>query len=194
MPAGEALSLPSDDNRRLLFWRFINSDIGRLLVGFVLTTVVGTFLASWYSYQQWHREKEFEVIRLENEMAVVHVNDVNALLNTRLAKLRELYAAAINGNASDTPMKLSSYRASINSWNVELMLKSSIIERLFAANMHYRLFTNGKNEVPPVTVAGYFDRADREVFTILECANEHPCETTPARRQRAYMRRCYSWS
>ena len=46
-------------------WLFLNSPVGLLLIGFVFTTVVGKFLATWY--QSASKKEEFRFVQLHQD-------------------------------------------------------------------------------------------------------------------------------
>jgi hypothetical protein len=48
-----------------LLWQFLNSPVGLLLCGFVLTTVVGKFLATWY--QSASKKQEIRFVQLHQD-------------------------------------------------------------------------------------------------------------------------------
>src|SRR5690349_18217009 len=43
-----------------MLWTFINTDLGRLLVGFVLTSVIGGALLAAYQQNNWEKQQELQ--------------------------------------------------------------------------------------------------------------------------------------
>ncbi len=57
-------------------WDFLNTDLGRLVVGFVLTTLAGTILTTWYKRESKKHEVRFVQLHEERAEAIKILHDL----------------------------------------------------------------------------------------------------------------------
>lgn len=68
-------------------WSFLNSPVGLLLIGFVFTTVVGKFLATWYQSASKKQEIRFVQLHQDRLRAMKDLHDRTVDLKKALFRL-----------------------------------------------------------------------------------------------------------
>jgi hypothetical protein len=173
------------------FWTFINGDLGRLLVGFVLTTVVGGALINWYQHStkqseqsleaerrkfEWERDKRFEMLkrRLDNgERAIEQIADA---MDSRMYRLREAFDAIRDGMSADDRWR--QYAESVEAWNRSLGSNRSRVRRLIgeeAAQEFQNFETDDVTLSAPRSIHGRFFLAHRMLLEYRRCRREGAC-------------------
>src|SRR5215469_5497440 len=107
------------------------NEIIPLVVGFVLTTVLGGLLGSWLQQRTWNRQNEVQLRQDELRRADDVCHSVSTLLDKRLYRMRRLYFAL----ASDPELPersdrvetcLKEYDAVLYEWNDSLNLNLAL--------------------------------------------------------------------
>ncbi|HEY2323838.1 MAG TPA: hypothetical protein VGJ82_13355 [Thermoanaerobaculia bacterium] len=174
-------------------WAFVETDTGRLLLGFVLTTVVGGALITFYQQQnwekqqqlevtretmQWQRDRRFEMLRrrLDNgEKALEQIADV---MDTRSYRLRNVFAAVVGEDHSRIAPAWRDYMASVDTWNATIASNRSRLARLVspeAANELNNYETDNNDIANPKSIHGQFFLAHRRIDKLVRCVNAPPC-------------------
>jgi hypothetical protein len=118
-----------------------------LIVGFVLTSVAGGALGSWFQRRAWahqheiqlrDEERQREVQRRDEEhlRALKTFEEVSQLLDRRLYRMRRLYwaareVAAGTGDLERLAAARADYRAVLTEWNDNLNRNLALIETYF---------------------------------------------------------------
>ena len=111
-------------------------DLVLLVVGFLLTTVLGGILGSWLQQRAWNRQREAQLSEEELRRADDVCQKISQLMDKRLYRmLRLLYAfqsAARQPDSTDIiKRRLEEYDAVLYEWNDHLNLNLPLIGTYF---------------------------------------------------------------
>ena len=107
-----------------------------LLLGFVLTSVVGGALAYLFQQRAWRHQYETERRDLQRQLALKTFEELSALLDQRLYRMRLIFWAAKRlalrpGQAASLNAELTDYRAVLRVWNDNLNRNLALIDTYF---------------------------------------------------------------
>ena len=134
-------------------WTFVNSDLGRLLLGFALTAVVGGFLTqcfqdrSWRKQRefevtretaQWERDKRFEMLRRKLDDGQQSLEEISDMMSTRLLRMRRIFAALRQNRVREADAEWPAYRDITDKWNVKLGIYQNKLRRLVSDSVARR--------------------------------------------------------
>jgi len=111
-----------------------------LLVGFVLTTVVGGFLGYWFQRRAWRSQEHVRLAQAEREAAKAFFEDLSRVFDRRLHRMRELDAWLSRPRADDEVTRsLTRYREAVDEWNDNLNRMLALAQRYFGQELRDRL-------------------------------------------------------
>src|SRR5215469_5594263 len=129
------------------------NEIIPLVVGFVLTTVLGGLLGTWLQQRTWKRQNEVQLRQDELRHADDVCQQISKLLDKRLYRMRRLYFAL----ASDPELAerseriqacLKGYDAVLYEWNDSLNLNLALMGAYFGEGarnwLHFQLYEQFK--------------------------------------------------
>lgn len=110
-----------------------------IIVGFLLTTVVGGFLGSWLQRRTWDHQKEVQLREDEMRRADEVCKRISGLLDKRLYRMRRLFfALALEPEAEDKHARivnsLKEYNAVLYEWNDNLNLNLAQVGTYFGTS------------------------------------------------------------
>ena len=117
---------------------FINSSLGLLLMGFILTTVCGTIINNFYGRATWDREKKFELLKRSLDRNEKLIEDISVKMGTRAMRLlRAFWAIETPPSSYQDPKerekvikeRWEEYAKSVVDWNENL--------RVYISKIHY---------------------------------------------------------
>jgi hypothetical protein len=182
-------------------WDFLKSDLGRLLLGFLLTTLIGATLAAWLQQRNWEKQKEleadrqqhqwerdrrFEMLRRRLDRGEEALDAVSELMDTRLFRLRDVFGAVVNRDVAAANERWREYMPSVERWNVTLGSNRAKLRRLAgeATAGEFQNYETDQYEKlkDPVTIHGRFFVLHRLVSEMLECVRTPGCSVPQAQR------------
>lgn len=175
-------------------WAFLNSKLGLLLIGFSLTTVIGTLLTDWvqrraWQHQtqleqqrqdfEWKRSRKFELLRRKLDEGQKSLEELSDLINLRFFRLQKVYEEVLSGDIQTAQALWSEYMKVVERWNVKLIINQNKLERLVNKTVA-RQFNNYETDNPqltePTSLHGHFYLAHKRVRRLLDCAMQATCE------------------
>ncbi|RMH80145.1 MAG: hypothetical protein D6681_18765 [Calditrichaeota bacterium] len=103
-----------------------------LVIGFVLTSILGGGIGTYFQHRAW--ENQWKVLRIERELQhkTKVFERISSLLDERLFRARQLLWS-LNGKFKDKDVeqRLQMYRESVRNWNEQLNSNSALIEIYF---------------------------------------------------------------
>lgn len=174
-------------------WNFFNSNVGLLLLGFVLTTVIGGFFVDWIQQRtwerqvaleqkrndyEWERNKKFELLKVKIEEGQDSLEEISELVNLRLFSLQKVFESLAEGDLSSGVKKWSEYAPIVEKWNTKLNIYQNRLERLVDKETalqfnNYETDNLGSNK--PTSLHGLFFVAHKRVRSLLECMKKPGC-------------------
>jgi hypothetical protein len=99
---------------------FINSNIGPILVGFVLTTVIGGFFGAWLQGTAWERQTQAALFQKRYEEGTKFLDDLSDLIGKRYFFLQRLVWRMEDPELGDVEKAFQEYDEVVKDWNVRL--------------------------------------------------------------------------
>lgn len=112
-------------------------DVVLLLVGFVLTTLVGGYLAHRWQTTAAAFERQADDRRLEREAATKVFEDLSRIMDKRLYRMRRVHDAP-QGSTRDSN-RWQAYRETLFEWNENLNRNLALTQRYFGDEARYTL-------------------------------------------------------
>ena len=117
------------------------SDIFKLLIGFVLTTIAGGFLGYWLQNRSWKRQNESKLLEQEKTTATKVFEDISKNMDKRLYRMRLLYwklesETTRQGKLDEHMLK---YREVLYEWNDNLNRNLALSQAYFGKFMRREL-------------------------------------------------------
>ena len=109
-----------------------------LIVGFVLTSVLGGFLGSYLQNRAWRNQHTVELREADRAAAITTCIELSRLLDTRLYRMRKLYwslqpSADGTIDEEDIRAQRSSYQEVLYQWNDSLNRNLAMTETYFGS-------------------------------------------------------------
>jgi hypothetical protein len=131
------------------------ADLAPVILGFLLTTVLGGLLGFYFQNRTWDHQNEVQQVNQERlqtiqlaeekrERALQAFDEVSRLLDKRLYRLKLVFwcLPAENGQPSHSPpaeSRLESYRQVLYEWNDSINRNLALLQHYFGKNMRDRL-------------------------------------------------------
>ena len=175
--------------------RFLVSQVGLLVLGFVLTTLAGGALGYWFNLLaskrnakfeacrqqlQWQRDKNFEILRRTLDEGEHSLEQISDLINLRVFRLRKVR------EDPTSPVAWSEYLSAVEQWNVKLIINQNKLERLVGKQVALE-FNNYETDAPvanPVSLHGKFFAAHNALLSLRTCVQAQ-CTEIVSRKTRA---------
>lgn len=175
--------------------RFLSTQVGLLLLGFALTTVVGGALGYWFNLLasersakaeacrqqlQWERDKDFEILRRTLDDGERSLEAISDLINLRVFRMRRVRENPTSAAA------WKDYLSTVEQWNVKLIINQNELARLVDSDVA-REFNNYETDQPlvsPTSIHGKFVNAHGALLSLRACIRTH-CPELASRKARA---------
>lgn len=155
-----------------------NDPIALLVMGFLLTSVLGGGLAYLFQQRAWRHQYEIQRQDLRHQQALKTFEELSSLLDQRLYRMRLIFWAA--KRRAREPLKptsidaeLTDYRAVLRVWNDNLNRNLALVDTYFGEAARLQLETELFAEYS--AIGEELDEFVREVTT----ANETPVQVRP---------------
>jgi len=117
-----------------LFGRY--HELGLLLIGFVLTTFLGSLLSYVYQQRSWEHEHLAKRYDAQVESASQAFDEISKLLDRRLFRAKTLMWAYMGEEeGEEIQLRRREYREVVDEWNGTLNRNLALLERYFGKEM-----------------------------------------------------------
>jgi len=120
---------------------FLNSKIVLLIIGFLLTGVLGKHLTEGYQDALWERDKKYEVFKQEVEEAKKSLDEVNFHISSRIHGLQKVHWELENNDLNGAENQYKRYIEIKDSWNKKIRIYRNKLKRLVDVELAYALQT-----------------------------------------------------
>lgn len=117
-------------------WKLINSQVFIVLVGFILTGIIGHYLTSSYQDQSWIRDKKHQIFKQELADVKETLESLNKLVSTRLYSLQKVHWALERKDKDDIRNQWEEYNQVKDTWNIQVVIYKNKLRRLFQGDLH----------------------------------------------------------
>ncbi len=186
-------------------WEFLNSKFFLLILGFALSTILGTFLSdrlqmrSWERQTklekerqdfEWKREKKFEILRRKLDDGQRTLEEISDLTNLRFYRLQNTFINISQGKLNAANASWREYFKTVEEWNVKLIINQNKIRRL-VNDEESLLFNNYETDNAELTTAsslhGKFYLVHQEVLDLLRCLRVESCEISRSKKDEVHQ-------
>ncbi|MEJ0074011.1 MAG: hypothetical protein WDO17_00950 [Alphaproteobacteria bacterium] len=101
-------------------WKFFNAPLGLLLVGFVLTSIIGAVLSAWLQQRNWKRQTQLSLFQKRYDEGVKFLDDLSDLIGKRYFALQKLIWALRDRRSYDLEKVTAEYHECVQEWNGKL--------------------------------------------------------------------------
>jgi hypothetical protein len=145
-------------------WKFVNTPLGLLLLGFTFTTVMGGILTAYLQQMSWERQAKLALFEKRYDEGVKFLDELSDLIGRRYFLLQR-YLWAIRDRESYNLDKASEdYFASVVEWNTRLRTMRNKTRLLIGEGPALRLLDyadDGRSE-NPASLHYIFGKSSRE--------------------------------
>lgn len=107
-------------------------DMSLLILGFILTTVVGGILTQRYQENAWRHQHEMNILESERQAATDVFKEISRLMDSRLYRMRRLITGIVDGQSPQIMQeRWDSYREILLVWNENLNRNFALTQRYF---------------------------------------------------------------
>ena len=187
-------------------WKFLNSSVGLLLLGFCFTSLLGAIFSdliqrrAWQHKSQleqqrqdfeWKRSRKFELLRRKLNEGQKTIEDISDLINLRFFRLQKVYETVLSGKYEDMEKRWKEHMDAVEKWNVKLIINGNKLRRLVNSEISKK-FNNYETDDPnlqnPITLHGKFFLAHGEIKKLFLCSKSPSCVVTKSMKSRANER------
>ena len=177
-------------------WTFSNSKLGLLIIGFALTSILGTLFTGWiqqraWNHQtqleqkrqdfEWKRSKKFELLQRKLDEGQKSIEEISDLINLRFFRLQKVYESILTGDMNATDVLWKDYMKTVEEWNVKLIINQNKLERLVSSDVakEFNNYETDNSELTkPTSIHGYFYLAHKAVKKLFDCTKKNTCSVT----------------
>jgi hypothetical protein len=177
------------------FWTFLNTGLGRLLVGFVLTTSAGSLLMTRYQERHFEQQRILDAARqdaqLERDLRLEMlrrldrseetIDQIGGLANARAYKLRQAYCAILTRDLNRIETVWNDYMSATEAWNTGLIVNRGKLVRSVSDKSAERLFRRhysdpGFEFEQAGDLHSQFMALHRVISALRDCARSPECK------------------
>lgn len=168
-------------------WNFLNSQLVLLLVGFVLTGVVGHYLTTTYQDASWERDKKYEVFKQEIEEAKKSLEEVNLHISSRTYSLQKVHWELESHDLNGAEKQYENYIKVKDSWNKKIRIYRNKLKRLVDEDLAFQLLDseNAVNVPKKESVHAHFASAHGKTRDWINCLRGS-CKDLKQKEKSAY--------
>ena len=159
-------------------WTFFNSQIFLLILGFILTGIVGHYLTSKYQEKSWERDRKYEVFKQEIEEAKKTLEEVNLHISSRTYSLQKVHWELESHDLQGAKREYKKYIEVKDDWNKKIRIYRNKMKRLVDYDLAFLLLDseNSVNVPKKASVHAYFANAHAKSRTWLRCLESNCSE------------------
>lgn len=118
---------------------FSSKELFLVVVGFVLTGVVGTILAALSQWINWRFQNAATRRQIEVEGATKLFEEISTLLDRRSYRVRQIIYGLRGHTREECGKRMQEYRALLFEWNDRINRNLSMVQRYFGKEMREKL-------------------------------------------------------
>jgi hypothetical protein len=117
----------------------LTDQVATLAVGFVLTTLVGGLLGSWFQQRTWDHQNERTLAEADRAHATEVCRELSQLMDKRLYRMWQVKWAVFADEANDDRVEkhMERYRDVLYEWNDSLMRNLAAMETEFGTPLRH---------------------------------------------------------
>lgn len=176
-----------------VIWKFINSNFGLLFLGFILTTILGTYFTESIQRKsrerqiefeikrqnfEWERNRKFEILKRKIDDGEKSLEEISDLINLRYFRLHNVFSNILAKDINSARQNWKEYIETVEIWNVKLIINQNKLERLVSKEVSLE-FNNYETDIKNLhdakSIHGKFFIAHNNVLSLLDCLKNPSC-------------------
>jgi hypothetical protein len=129
-------------------WEFLNSKFGLLVVGFILTTLLGGVLSSWLQNASWKRQMRVDLFRKRYEEGTQLLDDLSDNVGRRFFAMQRFLWSLADPTSDKCQNIEAEYFKIVGEWNASLRTYRNKI-RLLISEEHADRFLDYRDDLRP---------------------------------------------
>jgi len=139
-------------------WKVLNSNLIILLIGFILSGLVGTYINDKYQRATFQREKKFLILSKSIEDSSKFIEQISGRINKRFFGIQRVLWAIEKGHLSKGKDIWQQYYSSVIEWNQNVNADYGKLFRLFGIDiaLEYLDYHDETRGNEPLSIHGKF--------------------------------------
>jgi hypothetical protein len=149
---------------------YLNSPFSLLIAGFLLTTLVGSYINHAFHTESWKSEARFEIFKERLKEASETQSGIIVLANKRITLLRRIHTELQENRLRSARKIWKEYYQIVTEWNNNVKNNSNQLSLLFGDNISLSFLDNNENSADkPKSLHHIFRKAHDSVLDVIEC-------------------------
>lgn len=153
-------------------WALLNSKFVLLVLGFIFTTLVGSYLNNQYQKATWEREKNFEILTFKLNQEVEFIEKFSELAERRFFSLQRLKWVMQSEDREAFDRVWEEYYQAVIDWNQKLNINYDQVRRFFGVNIADEFYNVNESDNSG-GLHGRFREAHDQALEVKECFESH---------------------
>jgi len=164
----------SKENKSASFW---NSPISLMVIGFLLTTVAGSYVSSVFHEHSWKSKAKFEVFKEHLKDAMQVEEQIIAFSNERIFYLRRINDALKIHDLQKALDIKAQYSKVVQKWNIEVKSNKNKLSFLFGEDISVLFLDyNEKHNATPKSLHHSIRKAHASTVELIKCLKNNCSE------------------
>ena len=157
-------------------FKWVNSPISLLVAGFLLTTLVGSYINHSFHTESWRSKARFEIFKERLKEATEAQSSIIVLSNRRIILLERILGELTSNRLQSARDIWKEYFEFVNEWNRNVKSNNNRLSLLFGDMVSRSFLDNGEIEAQqPKSLHYIFRQAHIAVLNVIECMKRN-CE------------------
>lgn len=149
--------------------KLLNSKVSLLIIGFILTGVVGHYLSYTSQRLQWRRQTALELTNRRLNEAQSIIDEITLHMRTRFYAMQKVYWRLESGDVPSAQVAWTEYESIKDDWNTKVYLYRINVRKFFGDDLAYQILSesNSRDYRSEDTVHSCFVRTHNALKTFL---------------------------
>lgn len=151
-------------------FKWANSPISLLIAGFLLTTLVGSYINHSFHTESWRSKARFEIFKERLKEATEAQSSIIVLSNRRIMLLERILEELANNRLQSARDIWKEYFEVVNEWNRNVKSNNNRLSLLFGDSVSRSFLDNGEIDAEqPKSLHYMFRQGHIAVLNVIEC-------------------------
>jgi hypothetical protein len=149
---------------------YLNSPFSLLIAGFLLTTLVGSYINHAFHAESWKSEARFEIFKERLKEASETQSSIIVLSNKRITLLTRIYSELDESRLQSAREIWKEYYQIVTEWNDTVKSNNNRLSLLFGDGVSLSFLNdNESSEDKPKSLHHIIRKAHSSVLDVIEC-------------------------
>jgi hypothetical protein len=160
----------------------LNSDLSRLIIGFILAALVSTLFVQWYQDRNLEKQRQFEVMKRRLDEGQNFIEELSDFMNLRVAQMRHVEKLLYSRDYDARKETLRAWYETADArqrWNAKLGVYQNKATRLISPGIGMKLNnfeTENSALTNPGSINGHFFVCNRAFTDVMKCLKDSECK------------------